>query len=83
MRADGNCRSCDAPIRWAIAMPKGKRMPIDPIAVSDGNVWVDHYEGGTPVVKVALTGGDVPLSIPLRYVSHFVTCPDSGSWRKR
>jgi len=82
VRADAQCRSCRAPIRWVIVLPKMKRMPLDPEPVEDGNMWVDHTEDGTPVMSVALSGDGVPRNIPIRYVSHFVSCPDRDSWRK-
>jgi len=83
MKADANCRSCGRPIRWVITEPHNKRMPMDPIAVPDGNCWIDRIEGGTPIVKVALSGEGVPSSVALRYISHFVTCEHADSWRKR
>lgn len=57
-------------------------MPIDPEPVVDGNVWVIRTEQGTPIIGVALNNESVPASVPLRYVSHFVTCPQSADWRK-
>jgi len=83
MKADAQCRSCHAPVRWVVTAANGKRMPIDPVAVADGNVWVDHIEGGMPVVNVALNEDGVPKNVPLRYVSHFVTCPERAEWRRR
>lgn len=29
------CRSCGAPIEWAISEPKGRRMPLDPLPPED------------------------------------------------
>lgn len=81
--ADAECRSCHAPVRWVITAATGKRMPIDPVPAPDGNCWVDHFEGGTPVLHVVLSHDQVPTNVPLTYVSHFVTCPDRDSWRKR
>jgi len=46
-------------------------------------MWVDRIEGGTPIMRVALSGADVPGNVAIRYVSHFVTCPDRDSWRTR
>lgn len=80
---DTTCRSCHQPVRWVITNAKGRRMPLDPEPVPDGNVWIDHIEGGVPVVEVALTHDDVPRSVALTYVSHFVTCRDADSWRKK
>lgn len=83
MRADSHCRSCGQPVRWCITDVNRKRMPIDPDPVPDGNVWVIEYEQGNPVIGVALTGATVPAAVPLRYVSHFVTCKDADTWRKK
>jgi len=70
-------------VRWVITEPNGRRMPLDPIPAPDGNMWVDRIEGGTPIMRVALSGADVPGNVAIRYVSHFVTCPDRDSWRTR
>lgn len=83
MKAESYCRTCKAPIRWCITAAKGRRIPLDPIPVDDGNCWVMHYEGGVPVVGVALNGDGVPAAEAHRYVAHWVTCPDSDSWRTR
>lgn len=82
MRATAECRSCGSPIRWAIADASGKRMPLDPDAHTNGNIWVLRWEGGSPVVAVAASPDDVPSSEAMRYRSHFVTCPDGPSWRR-
>lgn len=83
MKANTRCHSCGAPIRWCYTEATGKRMPVDPQPVPDGNVWVLRHEGGTPVVAVALHADGVPAAEAHRYVSHFVTCPDRDTWRKR
>lgn len=82
MRSDAVCKSCKARIRWAVT-ETGRRMPLDPVGVADGNVWVLRFEGGTPIVAVARKPDDVPSSEPTRYRSHFSTCPEAASWRKR
>jgi hypothetical protein len=66
-----------------VTAANGKRMPLDPEPVADGNVWVARIEGGMPVVEVALTHDAVPRSEPLTYVSHYVSCPDRDTWRKK
>jgi len=82
VRADAYCRSCRAPVRWVVTAANGRRMPLDPDPVKDGNVWIDGMQDGVPLVKVALCADDVPRNVPIRYVSHFVTCPDAAEWRK-
>lgn len=83
----GACRSCGAVIVWTFT-PKGRRMPLDPESVSDGNVIVTgHIQGGkdhgTPTVTV-LRAGELPLQPgePL-YVSHFSTCPQAAQHRRK
>lgn len=83
MMPSAKCRSCRAPIRWAITDANNKPMPIDPEPVADGNLWVVEWERGTPRMGVALSGDGVPAHVPFRYVSHFVTCPDRDEWRKK
>jgi hypothetical protein len=65
-----SCRSCGAPIVWAVTS-SGKRMPLDARAA---------------VVFGLDTTSDPPLATrgqgdPL-YVSHFATCPNAAQHRK-
>jgi hypothetical protein len=82
MRANTKCRSCLAPMRWAVSEATNKRIPLDPDAVPDGNIYVLRWEEGTPVVIVAATPADVPGGEALRYKTHFATCPQAQTWRK-
>lgn len=74
------CRSCGAWILWT-RTAMGKDMPIDAVPVPDGNIILTP--AGIAIYdkkpdQVGLPGiDDSP-----RYVSHFVTCPDAGKWRK-
>jgi hypothetical protein len=81
--ANAKCRSCQAPIRWVRTLPKLNRTPLDPNPDPEGNMWVDHWEGDTPVMGVALNREAVPRNVPVTYVTHFVTCPEADTWRKR
>lgn len=88
MRPDGQCRSCHRPIRWAITSTTGVRMPLDPDAVATGNLvvvaWLDRVLGAevsTPVV--AVNAANVSPLTAYRYVSHFVTCPQAATHRRR
>jgi hypothetical protein len=59
----------------------GRRIPLDPHPVDNGNVQcVDVEHDGTMVVEVTSTprGPDDP-----RYVSHFATCPDAPAHRRK
>jgi hypothetical protein len=67
-----HCRSCGAPIDWAITV-RGSRIPLDigRRLGPDGNVSV--VDGIAHVVKPG--DGD--------RISHFVTCPNADRHRKR
>jgi hypothetical protein len=68
------CRSCDAPIEWAITT-KGQRIPLDPEPGPGGNlVLVDG------VARHPTLGEGVPY---LQYTSHFATCPDAERFRRK
>lgn len=78
-----NCRSCKAPVVWLTIRPGGRRMPIDPDPVDDGNIMAD-LNAAVGVVMSAETvavlredDSDEPL-----YRSHFATCPDARTWRR-
>lgn len=78
----GSCNSCGAPIRWE-RTTAGKRIPLDPAPVPDGNVViVDNGDGTTMAMVLAgvalrLSGDAVP-----KFKSHFATCPDADSHRR-
>lgn len=76
------CRSCNKPIRW-LELKSGKKMPVDP---DPFELW--EAEVGDTVVTAS---GDVVKFDPVKhagddrevYVSHFSTCPQADSWRKK
>lgn len=82
----GNCRSCQATIRWAITN-RNRAMPIDPVPVPDGNIRIrpnaatrgkdacDVLHGQS--LASAQAGGEK------LYKSHFSTCEHAGKWRRR
>ena len=75
------CRSCDAPIFWAVTTT-GKTMPVDAEPVPDGNVVLVEQEGDWTQPMVRVLGKDESTDED-RYVSHFVTCPQREKWRKK
>jgi len=84
VRAGSNCRSCGAPVRWAITSATGARMPLDTEATEDGNLGVvawreDGHRLATPVVAVNPTSALTRY----RYTSHFATCPHAASHRRQ
>lgn len=74
------CKSCEAPVIWA-ETTAGKMMPVDAEPSDQGNVELTLGPVGRPpradVHRRPLDDG------PLGRTSHFVTCPEAGSWRKR
>jgi hypothetical protein len=82
------CRSCHAPMLW-VAMPSGKRNPLDEQPDRLGNVLlVEHTNdaGEAWRLGVVLHNPDLldelrELGVPL-YRSHFATCPDSDEHRR-
>lgn len=78
------CRSCSAPIRWALTQ-KGRRIPLDPDPVPDGNlVLAPAVEPRSTPTAIALTRhNDPPLNPDTpRYRSHFATCPNARAHRR-
>jgi hypothetical protein len=79
------CRSCEAPILWAFT-ESGKLMPVDYEPRWDGNIGLRfcRNSGRRYLVAVYLTQADLHSRLwPERFVSHFVSCSDSDSWRRR
>lgn len=68
------CRSCEAPITWAVT-EGGKRMPLDDVPSERGNIV---YVNG---VTRAANAVDRDLKRPL-YTSHFATCPNAKQHRR-
>jgi hypothetical protein len=74
------CRSCGAPILWAVTEASGKRIPLDAEEdgaakeVPDGNLLIVDTRAGTPVVRVTAVG---------QHLSHFATCPQASTHRKK
>jgi hypothetical protein len=80
-----NCRSCNAAILWARTSAKGKFIPIDPDPVDDGNIELSKDDEGQLLARVLIgSEGTLPgFETPLRYKSHFATCPHANSHRRR
>lgn len=75
------CRSCNAPIEWALT-ENGKKMPLDRRPDPKGNIIkTGAVIDGLPEVHVIgfldqLTGDET------RYTAHFATCPLADVHRK-
>lgn len=86
MRHDDTCSSCRAPIRWAVHETTGRRMPLDPSPVADGNVVVVEWRETSgvfalPVIGVGAKALDRAVT-RYRYTSHFATCPNAKRHRR-
>lgn len=80
-----SCGSCAATIIWALTS-NFRRIPLDAAPQENGNLAVVGEQGGVPVVVVVRSDGtDTPLWGPdeARYLSHFVSCPQADTWRKK
>lgn len=76
------CRSCQAPIVWAFTT-SGKRIPLDPDPVDDGNVVLSAaVSPGQAPTAIVLPVGQPTLDDDPRYVSHFATCPNADTHRR-
>lgn len=65
-----HCRSCDAPIEWAITV-KGSRIPLDIGSHPNANINV----GPDGIARVVEPGAGVRIS-------HLATCPNSRDHRR-
>jgi hypothetical protein len=74
------CRSCKKPIIWAIT-EKNRRIPLDPEPVADGNILLTPR--GNFLAPLATVRFAVQLDNPLRYKSHFATCPNAAQHRRK
>ena len=90
--AVNTCRSCGAPIIWAISESSGRRMPIDAQPVEGGTILLQHILAGEPSMahitkpeeRVALAAQAATRGEPLRlFVSHHATCPQADDWRRK
>ncbi len=70
------CRTCRAPIIFAVT-DRGRRIPLDPVRVPDGNMEVSVADDGTLRAFVVKPG-----SAPTLYKTHFATCPNSAQHRR-
>jgi hypothetical protein len=64
-----------------VTTASGKAMPIDPEPMPHGNVELVTEDVGT--IAVVHAQPDAGPSASVRYVSHFFTCPDGPSWRRK
>ena len=77
------CRSCKAPIRWAVT-EAGRPIPLDLEPVDAGNVRLDdaRVPGGAPIAVIVFSEDREAFAGEL-YLSHFATCPYAQEHRRR
>lgn len=84
MKADGKCKSCGSPVRWARSKSSGKNLPLDPEPNPNGNLGIveaQHPPGSSMALPVVAVNPTKALT-NYRYLSHFVTCPNADQHRK-
>lgn len=78
--------SCGAPMRWAHHETTGRRMPLDAEANPAGNIsvvrWGDRQPNGMALPIIAVNVAPDRAMTPMRYTSHFATCPNAAEHRK-
>ncbi len=74
------CRSCHAPVRWAVTA-NGKRIPVDADPMAEGGNLLLSLDD-PPTATVVDPGALMLVDDGKRFVSHFVTCPDADEHRR-
>lgn len=76
MRKTGaaTCDECGARIVFVIMTATGKRVPVDPIPVDDGNVCARRI--GNNMHGYVISKDHPPSPAFTRFAAHFGTCPD-------
>lgn len=70
------CRSCKALVYWVVT-ESGKNMPVDAIPHPDGNIiFIDR-------LAHVLKADEQPPEGAKRWKSHFATCVNASSHRKK
>lgn len=77
------CRSCGAPIVWAVTEAHRRRMPVDAEPVDGGNVLLSTDD--PPLAQVHAPGQASLFADAANrptYTSHFATCPQADQHRR-
>ncbi len=77
--SESTCRSCGAPIIWAITKT-GRKIPLDAEPFEGGRVWAAQTERGFTAFFPP-DGQEVEGCV--EYRSHFTSCPHAKKHRKR
>jgi len=74
------CSTCKRPILWARS-EHGRPIPIDPAPRPDGNIVLRPIAVGAELLAHVVTAGEE--TDEQRYASHFSTCPEAETHRRR
>jgi hypothetical protein len=79
------CKSCGEQIVWAITV-HGRRMPLDPVAITNGNVAIVGQTAEAAPLAAVIPPRDIDEwrkhGTIVLYRSHFASCPDADLWRQ-
>jgi hypothetical protein len=78
--AETRCRSCGAPVIWAVSA-YGRKLPVDAHPAEAGQWWLTTDDPRATVPNFRRVDLYTPAAAP-RYTSHFATCPQADKWRK-
>lgn len=77
------CRSCAAEVIWVKLLPRGRLAPLDATRSAEGNIRmlgtrnaIARVLSKENLAKARAAGDEL-------YTSHFATCPNAKSHRKR
>lgn len=73
------CRSCGAPVIWAVTAATGSRMPVDAEPDEDGNLLLSL---DNPPVAQVVDPAQLVMDDGKRFTSHFATCPHADQHRR-
>lgn len=66
------CKTCGAPIYWAIDVHTGTKCPVDAASISGGNVILTINARGE--IKCMVLGKDEEAGDKPTHLNHWVTC---------
>lgn len=80
MTEHAKCRSCGAPMIWAVMATTRRRMPLDAAPHPDGTIEIQS-DGTAGWLKGDVLAEAKAAGVPL-YQSHFASCPNGPAHRK-
>lgn len=80
------CRSCGAPVVWAVVHRSGRRIPLDRESLAEPRPGIAAYNPATGRCHIVSTA-DLYLTERWReagatfHRTHFASCPQADRWR--